>query len=79
MAIKPKYAKAIYEGEREFEALAICSDSKNCTSPCGVCRQVLSEFCSPEMPVILVNNTGEYRLISLGELLPLAFSKGDMN
>ena len=70
--------KAIYEGEREFEALAVCSDSKNCTSPCGVCRQVLSEFCSPDMPVILVSSTGEYRLISLGELLPLAFTKGDM-
>ena len=70
--------KAVYEGEREFEALAIISDSETNTSPCGVCRQVLSEFCDPEMPVILANAGGDYRIISLGELLPFAFSKEDM-
>lgn len=70
--------KAIFDGEREFETLAVISDSSNFTSPCGVCRQVLSEFCLPEMPVILANSAGEYRVISLGELLPLAFTKGDM-
>lgn len=70
--------KAVYEGERKFEALAIISDSENYTSPCGVCRQVLSEFCEADMPVILANKAGEYKLISIGELLPLAFTKGDM-
>ena len=70
--------KAVYEGERSFEALAIISDSSKFTSPCGVCRQVLAEFCDAEMPVILADKDGAYKLMSLGELLPLAFTKGDM-
>ena len=70
--------KAVYEGERKFEAIAIISDSANYTAPCGVCRQVLSEFCEADMPVILANKEGEYKLVSLGELLPLAFTKEDM-
>lgn len=70
--------KAISEGEREFEAIAIISDSSNYSSPCGVCRQVLSEFCPQEMPVILANNKGDYRVTTLGELIPAVFTKGDM-
>lgn len=70
--------KAVYEGERRFCAIAIASDSDNFTAPCGVCRQVLAEFCAAEMPVICVNKRGEYRLATLGELLPLAFTKKDM-
>lgn len=71
--------KAVYEGEREFEALAIISDSEKYTSPCGVCRQVLAEFCSGDMPVILADKNGDYTVLSLGELLPLAFTKKDMD
>lgn len=70
--------KAIFDGERDFEAIAIISDSDNFTSPCGVCRQVLAEFCKSDMPAILANNKGEYRLTSVGELLPFAFTKEDM-
>ena len=70
--------KAVYEGERQFSAIAVASDSENFTAPCGVCRQVLAEFCDAEMPVICINREGKYRILSLGELLPLAFSKKDM-
>lgn len=70
--------KAVYEGERDFEALAIISDSETNTTPCGVCRQVLAEFCDAEMPIILANAGGDFRVVSLGELLPLAFTKEDL-
>ena len=70
--------KAVYEGERQFSAIAVASDSENFTAPCGVCRQVLAEFCDAEMPVICINREGKYRILSLGELLPFAFSKKDM-
>lgn len=70
--------KAVYEGERDFEALAIISDSETNTTPCGVCRQVLAEFCDAEMPIILANARGDFRVVSLGELLPLAFTKEDL-
>ena len=71
--------KAIYERERSFEAIAVISDSNGYVSPCGVCRQVLSEFCDDDMPVILAAANGDYKIVSLGELLPLAFGSADMN
>lgn len=70
--------KAVYEGERDFEAIAIISDSLNCTAPCGVCRQVLAEFCQPDMPVICADRDGNYEVHELGELIPMAFTKVDM-
>lgn len=70
--------KAVYEGEREFEALAVISDSVNYTAPCGVCRQVLAEFCDPDMPVICANKNGEFIVKAFSELLPMAFTDADM-
>lgn len=70
--------KAVSEGMTEFAALAIVSDSKTYTFPCGVCRQVLAEFCDRSMPVICANCEGEYCVCTLGELLPHAFTKEDM-
>ena len=70
--------KAVYEGEREFDAIAIVWDGNGPALPCGACRQVLSEFCSPDMPVICSNCKGEYKLLELGELMPYAFSGSDI-
>ena len=70
--------KAVYEGERQFDALAIVWDGENPAVPCGVCRQVLSEFCDPEMPVICANRKGEYKLVAMGDLLPDAFLPRDL-
>jgi len=70
--------KAVYEGERQFEAIAIVSDSLNQTAPCGVCRQVLAEFCDPDMPVICADYEGNYIILELQELLPMSFTKKDM-
>lgn len=71
--------KAVSEGEREFVALAVSSHSDGATSPCGSCRQVISEFCSPDMPVILTHAAGELEVeTTVGQLLPGAFNKDDM-
>ena len=69
---------AVHEGERDFEAIAIVGghegDVKGITAPCGVCRQVMSEFCSPDFKVILVTSEeGDYEITTLGELLPYCF------
>ena len=70
--------KAVFEGERSFEAIAIISDGLNHTAPCGVCRQVLAEFCSPDMPVICADRDGNYVVHELRELIPMAFTSDDL-
>ncbi|MBE5785242.1 MAG: cytidine deaminase [Clostridiales bacterium] len=70
--------KAVYEGERQFDALAIVWDGDRPAVPCGVCRQVLAEFCDGEMPVICANRKGEYKLFALADLLPEAFLPEDL-
>ncbi|MEG1559308.1 MAG: cytidine deaminase [Clostridia bacterium] len=66
--------KAVYEGERVFDALAIGGDGGGCP-PCGMCLQMLSEFCDPEMPVIFRNISSDITVVSLSELMPKAFLK----
>lgn len=72
--------KAVSEGIREFEAIAIVGgqagkEPEEYCAPCGVCRQVMSEFCDTDMPVYLYNGK-EVKAYTLGELLPLAFELG---
>ena len=73
--------KAVSEGEREFSAIAVIGGSGETVdpacAPCGVCRQVLAEFCSPDLPVIL-GSPAHWRVVTLGELLPLAFTKDNL-
>ena len=73
--------KAVSEGEREFAAIAVIGGSGEAVdaacAPCGVCRQVLAEFCSPDLPVIL-GSPAHWRVVTLGELLPLAFTKENL-
>ena len=66
---------------RAVTAIAVVGGSGDtldaaCT-PCGVCRQVLAEFCSPDMPVIL-GTPEEMRILTLGELLPFAFTSKNL-
>jgi len=64
--------KAVSEGHTDFVRIAVASrDAKYCT-PCGVCRQVLSEF-SPDMEVICLNARGEELSLTVRELLPFSF------
>ena len=73
--------KAVSEGEREFAAIAVIGGSGETVdpacAPCGVCRQVLAEFCSPDLPVIL-GSPAHWRVVTLGELLPFAFTKKNL-
>ncbi len=66
--------KAVLEGEREFDAVAIASDMKDFTPPCGACRQVLMEHGGPELDVVMVNHKDEIKSMKLKELLPLYFN-----
>ena len=64
--------KAISEGNRQFEAIAIVGGKGDCADPCypcGVCRQVMSEFCSADFKIITTDGA-----ITLGELLPKSFN-----
>lgn len=65
--------KAVSEGKRDFTAIAITSSGKDLTFPCGICRQVLSEF-APEIKVILEDEKGELHTFMLPELLPHSFT-----
>ncbi|KNZ68336.1 cytidine deaminase [Thermincola ferriacetica] len=65
--------RAIADDCRDFKAIAIVSDADDYCIPCGACRQVLVEF-SRDLTVIMANNKGDYRLTTITELLPEAFS-----
>ncbi len=75
--------KAVSEGRRDFTMIAVCGgkDGKinGMFPPCGVCRQVLAEFCPPDFPVILVTGKNEFRELKLCELLPFSFNPGYMS
>jgi cytidine deaminase len=70
--------KAISEGERDFEKLVVTGNTEGPISPCGACRQVLVEFCEPDMPVLLTNKKGDTLNTTVSELLPGAFNEKDM-
>ena len=70
--------KAVSEGEKTFAALAVSADTPGPVSPCGACRQVLAEFCPPDMPVYLTNLKGDVQETTISELLPGAFSTEDL-
>lgn len=64
--------KAVSEGERDFSAIAVASDSNDYCSPCGACRQVLAEF-GDGMKVYMCSNKGEYQVKTVADLLPARF------
>ncbi|NWG28160.1 MAG: cytidine deaminase [Ignavibacteriaceae bacterium] len=68
--------KAISEGEREFKAIAVAGDTEDYISPCGACRQVISDLCG-DIDIIMVNSAGDYIVKKTSELLPFAFGDQD--
>lgn len=64
--------KAISEGKKNFVKIAVAVDTEELTPPCGVCRQIIWEFCG-DIPVILTNLKGKSEIVQMKELLPRAF------
>lgn len=64
--------KAISEGERGFEAIAVVTDTDSLTPPCGACRQLIWEFCG-DVPVVLSNLKGKTETIPMRDLFPKPF------
>ncbi len=83
-AERTAFFKAVSEGEREFEAIAIVGGFEDSPvlrlcAPCGVCRQVMMEFCDPEtFEIILCDEKDELHTYKLEELLPLGFGPTNM-
>lgn len=73
--------KAVSEGEREFEAIAIVGGKENedggFCAPCGVCRQVIAEFCDEDFKIVL-GNAEEIKVYTLAEMLPHSFTKDNL-
>ena len=82
-AERTAFFKAVSEGEREFVAIAIVAGPEGeelaFTSPCGVCRQVMAEFCDPEtFQIIMGTKEDQLKVYRLKELLPLGFGPGNL-
>ena len=71
--------KAVSEGKKEFDYLVVTGDTDGPISPCGACRQVMAEFCHPDMPVLLTNKKGNKHETTIKEFLPGAFRSEDMD
>jgi cytidine deaminase len=71
--------KAYSEGDRDFVLLAVVADTDRPCSPCGACRQVISELCPKDMKVVLTNLKGDILETTVEELLPGAFTPEDLN
>lgn len=70
--------KAVSEGKKEFDYIVVTGDTDDPISPCGACRQVMAEFCDPDMPILLTNKKGYKHETTISELLPGAFRSEDM-
>lgn len=69
--------KAISEGEREFDAIAVATDTDALTPPCGACRQLIWEFCG-DVPVILSNLLGKSEVMRMSTLFPKPFDASNL-
>ena len=69
-------ANAVVNGHKEFVALAVITPAPHPVAPCGICRQVLAEFCG-DLPIMMVTESGVRLLVSLDGLLPQRFTKDD--
>ena len=72
------FFKAVSEGRKSFQAIAITGGMENCEPvdyayPCGICRQVMQEFADKDFKVIVAKSVSDYKVCSLKELLPYGF------
>ena len=79
-AERTAFFKAVYDGHREFTAIAVCGGKDGVITgafpPCGVCRQVMREFCGDDFLIYLVNDKG-FETVTLDQLLPCGFTAGE--
>ena len=77
-AERTAFFKAIYDGKRDFEAIAVCGGKDGVITgpfpPCGVCRQVMREFCGQDFKIHIIDSNTTYSTYTLAELLPQSFS-----
>ena len=77
-AERTAFFKAVYDGQREFAAIAVCGGKNGVITggfpPCGVCRQVMREFCEDDFIIYMVGAEGSYETVTLSQLLPYSFS-----
>jgi cytidine deaminase len=69
--------KAISEGERRFDAIAVVTDTDTLTPPCGACRQLIWEFCG-DVPVVMANLKGKSEIFKMGDLFPKPFDASNL-
>lgn len=81
-AERTAFFKAISEGNREFEAIAVVGGKKDVPEsfafPCGVCRQVMREFCQDDFQIVVAKTKEEYKVYTLPQLLPEGFGGGNI-
>ncbi|MBO4861993.1 MAG: cytidine deaminase [Firmicutes bacterium] len=81
-AERTAFVKAVSEGAREFTAIAIAGGfgevPETYCAPCGVCRQVMVEFCRKDFKVILAKTPQDYKVYTLEEIMPLGFKIEDV-
>jgi cytidine deaminase len=69
--------KAISEGERQFDAIAVITDTDTLTPPCGACRQLIWEFCG-DVPVVMSNLESKAEIVQMRELFPKPFDSSNL-
>lgn len=83
-AERTAFFKAVSEGRRNFVKIAVVGGRADfdipeyCCPPCGVCRQVMKEFCTPDFEIIMAKTVDEYKIMTLSELLPASFDKREV-
>ncbi|WP_028776050.1 cytidine deaminase [Shimazuella kribbensis] len=70
--------KAVSEGVKKIQAIAVVGDTEGPIAPCGACRQILAEFCEDDTPIILANVKGDFEITTINKLLPGYFSSKDL-
>ncbi len=77
-AERTAFFKAVYDGKRDFTAIAVCGGKDGIITgffpPCGVCRQVMREFCKDDFQIIMVGACDQYEILTLAQLLPAGFT-----
>ncbi len=77
-AERTAFFKAVSEGNVSFSHLVVAGETEDPISPCGACRQVMVEFCKPDMPVTLINTRGDVKETTVSGLLPYSFESDQM-